>query len=188
MVPRNFLVTAMLSLDSPTTPWWIPLSTLRQSTVPLGNKLLKFIKDYKALSLEGKSILIMFPWGAVLVWGEIGGTVCKGHTAYHQGHAAWANILPRRLSIRKFPTVPSQNSFTHCVLSRPMQGREKVTKKEMQQMQQDKRLPQLSMDVDNPKLSRSSLPLTGIISLVKRILHPVLKRQSNQSQRDSRRC
>ncbi|KAF8503988.1 hypothetical protein BU17DRAFT_71700 [Hysterangium stoloniferum] len=112
----------------------------------------------------------MFAWGAVLVWGEIGGTVCKGHTACHQGHAAWADIVPGRLSIR------------------PTQGRGNVTKKEMQQMQQDKRLPQLSMDVDNPKLSRLSLPLTGIISLVNRIQHPVLKRQSNQSQPDSRRC
>ncbi|KAF8498374.1 hypothetical protein BU17DRAFT_103057 [Hysterangium stoloniferum] len=42
------------------------------------------------------------------------------------------------------------------------------------------------MDVDNLKISRSSLPLTRIISLVNRIPHPVLKRQRNQSQRDSR--
>ncbi|KAF8495645.1 hypothetical protein BU17DRAFT_72503 [Hysterangium stoloniferum] len=133
----------------------------------------------------------MFAWGAVLVWGEIGGTVCKGHTACHQGHAAWANILARRISIRKFPTVPSQNLIYPLCLVETMQGREKVAEKEMQQMQQDKReaqLPQLSMDVDNPKLSRSSLPLTGIISLVNSVLHPVLKRQSHQSQRDSRRC
>ncbi|KAF8508306.1 hypothetical protein BU17DRAFT_70857 [Hysterangium stoloniferum] len=53
----------------------------------------------------------------------------------------------------KFPTVPSQLqpllivdkvpealSFAHCVLSKPMQGLEKETKKEMQQMQQDKRV------------------------------------------------
>ncbi|KAF8526680.1 hypothetical protein BU17DRAFT_62160 [Hysterangium stoloniferum] len=55
----------------------------------------------------------------------------------------------------------------------------------MKQMQQDKRL---SMDIENQKLTRSSLPLKGIIGLINRILHPVLKRQSNQSQRDSRRC
>ncbi|KAF8508308.1 hypothetical protein BU17DRAFT_70859 [Hysterangium stoloniferum] len=138
MVPRNFLVTAMLS---PRYSYHTPPSTLRQSTVPLGNKLFKFIKNYKALSLEGKSILIMFAWGAVLVWGEIGGTVCKGHTACHQGHAAWANILARRISVRKFPTVPSQNLIYPLCLVETMQGREKVAEKEMQQMQQDKRCP-----------------------------------------------
>ncbi|KAF8503987.1 hypothetical protein BU17DRAFT_71699 [Hysterangium stoloniferum] len=81
-----------------------------------------------------------------------------------------------------FDKVPEALSFAHCVLSKPTQGLEKETKKEMQQMKQDKRLPQLSMDVDNQKLSRSSRPLKGITSLVNRILHPVLKRQSNQSQ------
>ncbi|KAF8525494.1 hypothetical protein BU17DRAFT_62645 [Hysterangium stoloniferum] len=69
-------------------------------------------------------------------------------------------------SIRKFPTVPSQlqpllivdkvpeaRSFTHCVLSRPTQGRENVTKKEMQQMQQDKRDP-----APCPKTPKQSVP------------------------------
>ncbi|KAF8508314.1 hypothetical protein BU17DRAFT_70866 [Hysterangium stoloniferum] len=84
--------------------------------------------------------------------------------------------------------VPEALSFAHCVLSKPTQGLEKETKKEMQQMQQDKRLPQLSMDVDNQKLSRSSRPLKGIIGLVNRILHPVLKRQSNQSQGEGGRA
>ncbi|KAF8513493.1 hypothetical protein BU17DRAFT_68774 [Hysterangium stoloniferum] len=109
------------------------------------------------------------------------------------------------IASRKFPTVPSQLqpllivdkvpealSFTHCVLSKPTQGLEKETKKEMQQMQQDKReaskLPQLSMDVDNQKLSSSSLPLKGIMSLVNGILHPVLKCQSNQSQAEGGRA
>ncbi|KAF8525460.1 hypothetical protein BU17DRAFT_62615 [Hysterangium stoloniferum] len=133
----------------------------------------------------------MFSWGAVLVWGEIGGMnsterVTQPATRVTQHGQIFfcvafdkskpSQTLHHDGLTRKFPTVPSQlqhllivvkvpevRSFTHCVLSRPTQGREKVTKKEMQQMQQDKRLPQLSMDVDNQKLSRLSLPLTGAI-------------------------
>ncbi|KAF8511410.1 hypothetical protein BU17DRAFT_69660 [Hysterangium stoloniferum] len=152
----------------------------------------------------------MFAWGAVLVWGEIGGTNSAARdtqpaTRVTQHGQVFLHItfdkskpcqtLHHDGRTTKFPTVPSQlqpllivdnvpeaRSFAHCVLSKPTQGLEKETQKEMQQMQQDKRLPQLSMDVDNQKLSRWSRPLKGIINLVKRILHPVLKRQSNQSQ------
>ncbi|KAF8515987.1 hypothetical protein BU17DRAFT_67646 [Hysterangium stoloniferum] len=104
----------------------------------------------------------MFAWGAVLVWGEIGGTnstervTQPATTVTQHGQIFFCVALDKLQHLLIVVKVPEARSFTHCVLSRPTQGREKVTKKEMQQMQQDKRV---------------------------RILHPVLKRQSNQSQR-----
>ncbi|KAF8503187.1 hypothetical protein BU17DRAFT_71793 [Hysterangium stoloniferum] len=110
----------------------------------------------------------MFAWGAVLVWGEIEGT----------------NTTAR---VTQPATRVTQHGQTFLRVAFD-KVREKETRKEIPEMPQDNRLPQLSMDVENQKLTRSSLPPKGIISLINRILHPVLKRQSNHSQRDSRRC
>ncbi|KAF8526682.1 hypothetical protein BU17DRAFT_62162 [Hysterangium stoloniferum] len=120
----------------------------------------------------------MFAWGAVLVRGEIGGTnstarVTQPATRVTQHGQVFLCVAFDKLQpLLIVDKVPAALSFAHCVLSKPTQGLEMETKKEMQQMKQDKReasqLPQLSMDVDNQKLSRSSRPLQGIISLVNR--------------------
>ncbi|KAF8499469.1 hypothetical protein BU17DRAFT_72215 [Hysterangium stoloniferum] len=102
----------------------------------------------------------MFAWGAVLVWGEIGGTVWEkipqqGSHSLPPGSRSMGKSSCTSPSIRTtFPTVPSQLqpllivekvpeplSFAHCVLSKPTQGLEKETKKEMQRMQRDNRNP-----------------------------------------------
>ncbi|KAF8514568.1 hypothetical protein BU17DRAFT_68339 [Hysterangium stoloniferum] len=101
----------------------------------------------------------MFAWGAVLVWGEIGGTnsterVTQPATRVTQhGKIFFCVAFDKLQHLLIVDKVPEARSFTHCVLSRPTQGREKVTKKEMQQIQQDKRDP-----APCPKTPKQSVP------------------------------